>query len=113
MWRARSCTCSSGAWRRVVKGWRAERAIPLHPRDTMPIPRRRIVLLTAAAVMVMPCLSSAQSRTRTIGFLVPGSRSSHGRWVAAFVQRLGEVGWTEGRNVAIDYRWAEGRLDVA
>jgi len=79
----------------------------------MPIPRRRIVLLTAAAVMVMPCLSSAQSRTRTIGFLVPGSRSSHGRWVAAFVQRLGEVGWTEGRNVAIDYRWAEGRLDVA
>ena len=79
----------------------------------MHIPRRRIVLLTAAAVMVMPCLSSAQSRTRTIGFLVPGSRSSHGRWVAAFVQRLGEVGWTEGRNVAIDYRWAEGRLDVA
>ena len=79
----------------------------------MPIPRRRIVLLTAAAVMVMPCLSSAQSRTRTIGFLVPGSRWSHGRWVAAFVQRLGEVGWTEGRNVAIDYRWAEGRLDVA
>ena len=75
--------------------------------------RRRIVLLTAAAVKVMPCLSSAQSRTRTIGFLVPGSRSSHGRWVAAFVQRLGEVGWTEGRNVAIDYRWAEGRLDVA
>jgi putative ABC transport system substrate-binding protein len=31
------------------------------------------------------------------------------RWIAAFVQRLGERGWSEGRNVAIEYRWAEGR----
>ena len=31
------------------------------------------------------------------------------RWIAAFVQRLREHGWTEGRTVAIEYRWAEGR----
>jgi putative tryptophan/tyrosine transport system substrate-binding protein len=31
------------------------------------------------------------------------------QWTAAFVQRLRELGWVEGRNVAIQYRWAEGR----
>jgi putative ABC transport system substrate-binding protein len=31
------------------------------------------------------------------------------QWVAAFVERLRELGWIEGRNVAIEYRWAEGR----
>jgi putative ABC transport system substrate-binding protein len=31
--------------------------------------------------------------------------------VAAFVQRLRELGWTEGRNVAIEYRWGEGRTE--
>src|SRR5262249_34735559 len=33
------------------------------------------------------------------------------QWTAAFVQRLRELGWVEGRNVAIEYRWAEGRAD--
>src|SRR5262245_59035378 len=32
-----------------------------------------------------------------------------GQWVAAFVQRLRDLGWIEGRTVAIEYRWAEGR----
>jgi putative ABC transport system substrate-binding protein len=33
------------------------------------------------------------------------------RWVTAFVQRLRELGWIEGRTVAIEYRWAEGRYE--
>src|SRR5262245_15995568 len=33
------------------------------------------------------------------------------QWVAAFVQRLRELGWIEGRTVAIEYRWAEGRSE--
>jgi putative ABC transport system substrate-binding protein len=45
----------------------------------------------------------------TIGFLVPGTPESHGKWVAAFEQRLSELGWIEGRTVAIEHRWAEGR----
>ena len=32
-------------------------------------------------------------------------------WVAGFVQRLGELGWSEGRTVAIEYRWAEGQTE--
>jgi hypothetical protein len=34
-----------------------------------------------------------------------------GEWVAAFVQRLRELGWIEGRNIAIEYRWAEARSE--
>jgi putative ABC transport system substrate-binding protein len=44
-----------------------------------------------------------------IGFLGAGTPSSHGQWFAAFVQRLRELGWTEGRTVSIEYRWTEGR----
>jgi putative tryptophan/tyrosine transport system substrate-binding protein len=33
------------------------------------------------------------------------------RWVTAFVQRLRELGWIEGRTVTIEYRWAEGRYE--
>jgi putative ABC transport system substrate-binding protein len=33
------------------------------------------------------------------------------QWTAAFVRRLGELGWTEGRTIAIEYRWAEGRTE--
>ena len=37
--------------------------------------------------------------------------SSASQWVAAFVQRLRELGWIENRNIAIEYRWAEGRSE--
>src|SRR5262249_15931209 len=47
----------------------------------------------------------------TIGFLISGSPLSHGPWVAAFAQRLRDLGWIEGRTVAIQYRWAEGRSE--
>jgi hypothetical protein len=37
------------------------------------------------------------------------TRSAASEWTAAFVQRLRELGWIEGRTIAIEYRWAEGR----
>ena len=40
-----------------------------------------------------------------------GTRFGRGQWTAAFVQRLRELGWIEGRTVAIEYRWAEGRAE--
>jgi ABC-type uncharacterized transport system substrate-binding protein len=43
-----------------------------------------------------------------IGLLVSGTPASHGLWITGFVQRLRELGWIEGRTVAIEYRWAEG-----
>ena len=40
-----------------------------------------------------------------------GHTFQHGQWIAAFVQRMRELGWIEGRNIAIEYRWAEGRSE--
>jgi putative tryptophan/tyrosine transport system substrate-binding protein len=73
--------------------------------------RRRKFLATLGGAAAWPFAARAQQSTKlpTIGFLVSGTPSSHGQWVAAFVRRLHELGWIEGRTVAIEYRWAEGR----
>jgi putative ABC transport system substrate-binding protein len=47
----------------------------------------------------------------TIGFLGAGAQSAWTHWTAAFVQRLRELGWIEGRTVTIEYRWADGRTE--
>ena len=51
------------------------------------------------------------NRLPTIGFLGPASVSSMSSYTAAFVQRLRELGWIEGRTVAIEFRWADGRSE--
>jgi putative tryptophan/tyrosine transport system substrate-binding protein len=71
--------------------------------------RQFITLLGAAAAWPLAARAQQAGRPPTIGFLVPGTPSSHGPWFAALVQRLRELGWIEGRTVAIEYRWAEGR----
>jgi putative ABC transport system substrate-binding protein len=47
----------------------------------------------------------------TIGLLAVATPATMGQWVGAFVQRLRELGWAEGRTIAIEYRWAEGRAE--
>ena len=75
--------------------------------------RRDFITLLGGAAAAWPVAARAQQAGRlpTIGFLVPGTPSSHGQWFAALVQRLHELGWIEGRTVAIEYRWAEGRTE--
>ena len=58
-----------------------------------------------------PLTARAQPRLPTIGFLGPASASAMSAWTAAFVQRLRELGWIEGRTIAIEYRWGDGRAD--
>src|SRR6266699_3347893 len=73
--------------------------------------RREFITLLGGAAAAWPLAARAQQAGKlpTIGFLVSGTPSSHGQWFAALVQRLRELGWIEGRTVAIEYRWAEGR----
>jgi putative ABC transport system substrate-binding protein len=77
------------------------------------IGRRAFIALLRGAAVAWPLAVRAQeaSKLPTIGFLGASTPSTASGWVAAFVQRLRELGWTEGRNVAIEFRWAEGRTD--
>jgi putative tryptophan/tyrosine transport system substrate-binding protein len=56
---------------------------------------------------------SRREKLPTIGLLGSSTPSAVSQWVAAFVQRLRDLGWIEGRTVAIEYRWAEGRISRA
>ena len=75
----------------------------------------RLLAALGGAAAAWPLAARAQQlpKLRTIGFLGGTSPSVVSQSVAAFVQRLHELGWVEGRNVAIEYRWAEGRSQRA
>ena len=77
------------------------------------IGRREFITLLGGAAAAWPLAARAQQagKVPTIGVLASGTPASHGQWVAAFVQRLRELGWIEGRTVAIEVRWAEGRFE--
>jgi putative tryptophan/tyrosine transport system substrate-binding protein len=71
--------------------------------------REFITLLGGAAAWPLAARAQQPGKLPTIGFLGQSTRSGASEWVAAFVQRLRELGWTEGRTITIEYRWAEGR----
>src|SRR5262249_8913738 len=77
--------------------------------------RKFLATLVGGSAATWPLAAGAQQPAMlpTIGFLGSGTPAAHGHWVAAFVQRLRELGWIESRNLTIDYRWAEGRSDRA
>jgi putative ABC transport system substrate-binding protein len=67
------------------------------------------VLGGTAAAWPLAAWGQQPAKLPTIGFVVPGTPTSFGRRVAASVQRLRELGWVEGRTVAIEFRWAEAQ----
>jgi putative ABC transport system substrate-binding protein len=72
--------------------------------------RRREFITLLGGAATWPVRTSAQpTKLPTIGFLGTNSAASQSQWTASFVQRLRELGWVEGRTIAIEYRWAEGR----
>ena len=77
--------------------------------------RRRefLLLLGGGVAAAWPLAARAQQggKLPTIGFLGATTRTSQSEWTAAFMQRLRELGWIEGRTVAIEYRWADGRSE--
>ena len=75
--------------------------------------RREFITLLGGAAVAWPLAARAQQPAKlpTIGFLGASTPLLETQRVASFVQQLHELGWNEGRNVRIEYRWAEGRSE--
>ena len=75
--------------------------------------RREFITLLGGAAAAWPLAARAQQpgMLRIIGFSGQSTRAASSEWVAAFTQRLRELGWIEGRTITIEYRWSEGRVE--
>jgi putative ABC transport system substrate-binding protein len=73
--------------------------------------REFITLLSGAATWPLAARAQQAGSLPRIGFLGPSSPTAVRPLIAAFVQRLRELGWHDGQNVLIEYRWAEGRVE--
>jgi ABC-type uncharacterized transport system substrate-binding protein len=81
---------------------------------TVTIGRRELLAALGGAAAVWPLAARTQQAAKlpTIGFL-GADASNWSLWTAAFAARLRELGWSEGRTIAIEYRWSEGRAQSA
>lgn len=73
--------------------------------------RRDFIAVLSSAAVAWPFAARAQQTGKlpTIGVLGATTALNWSQWLPAFVQRLRELGWIEGRTIAIEVRWAEGR----
>ena len=76
-------------------------------------PRRKLLIALGASFVSWPSASDAQQPARVvrIGLLSSFSPSETAVWHEAFRQGLRELGWVEGQNIAIEYRYADGKQD--
>src|SRR5262247_1778809 len=94
-----------------------KRPLRCTPKDLLPggghphMKRRAFITLLGGAAAWPFAARGQQSKPPSIGYLGANTPSAAPHWVAAFVERLRELGWIDGRNVAIEYRWAEGRSE--
>src|SRR5215472_14533440 len=104
----------SGGWiadiRPVFPKWLRRAIIHAQRRIEGPRMRRRNLMTVLAGAAAYPLTAGAQQKaTRAVGFLNGASPESYATFVAAFRSGLNDTGYTEGRNLAIEFRWAQDR----
>jgi putative tryptophan/tyrosine transport system substrate-binding protein len=78
------------------------------------VKRREFITLLGGAAAAWPLAAGAQQPAMpVVGYLGANTPSAESQRIAAFVRRLRELGWIDGRTIAIEYRWAEGRPERA
>jgi putative tryptophan/tyrosine transport system substrate-binding protein len=70
--------------------------------------RRREFITLIGGAAAWPLAQQQPGKPPTIGFMGSTTPQVAAQWIAAFVQRLRELGWLESRDVAIQYRWGRG-----
>src|SRR4030095_16028557 len=75
--------------------------------------RRSVLALLAVSVAAGPLIAEAQQSVKVyrIGYLSAPTRASGEQGLQAFLRALRELGWIEGQNLIIEYRWAEGKIE--
>ena len=77
--------------------------------------RREFITLIGGAAAAWPLAARGQEAGKlpTVGYMGATTPSAQSQWTAAFIQRVRELGWIEGRTIAVEYRWTEGRTERA
>jgi len=75
------------------------------------IRRRKFITLLGGAAAWSLAAGAQQPAIPVIGLMGSGSAATQSELTGALIQRLRELGWTDGRNVSIEYRWGEGRIE--
>jgi len=75
--------------------------------------RRAFIVALGGVAATWPLIAHAQQPAKlpTVGFLGATTPATANQWVSAFVTRLRELGWVEGRTIKIEYRWAEAHTE--
>src|SRR5262249_3754144 len=85
--------------------------LPVGSTGGMAVKRREFITLLGGVAAWPLAARAQQAAMPVVGFLGGATLSAWVHWTAAFVRRLRELGWIEGRSIAIEYRWAEGRSE--
>src|SRR5436190_2027636 len=73
--------------------------------------RRQFITLLGGATATWPVVARAQQPVPIIGFLHTASPATAAGELVTFRQGLSEMGWIDGKNVALEFAWAEGNFD--